>query len=99
MTIINPFAPTYGSGQIVAPGVASASVTLGLGSKSLCITSLNAVQCYVRAGTSGVVATTADYPVPASGQITISKTQDFDTVAFIAPAGGGSLHIMSGEGF
>lgn len=99
MSILDTFMPAYGSGQTVTPGFASASVTLGRGSKSLCITSLNLVQCYIRVGTSGVVADTVDYPIPVNGQVTISKFQDFDTVAFIAPAGNGSLHIMAGEGF
>jgi len=99
MSILNTFAPAYGSGQTVAPIGTSASVTLGQGSCSLCITSLNTVQCYVRIGTSGVVATTADYPVPTTGQVTISKSQDFDTIAFVTSIGTGSLHIMAGEGF
>lgn len=99
MAMLETFNPGYGSGQIVSPDVASAAVAIGSGQKTLCITSLNAVQCYVRVGASGVTASTADYPIPAGGQVTITKNQDADYVAFIAPAGGGSLHIMTGEGF
>ena len=99
MTVLATFNPGYGSGQTVAPGAASASVNVGSGQKTLCITSLNAVQCYVRVGANGITASTADYPIPPGGQVTITKSQDADTVAFIAPAGGGSLHIMTGEGF
>lgn len=99
MSVFSTFNPAYGSGQTVAPGVVSTSITLGRYSKSLCITSLNSVQCYVRVGNSNAVATIADYPIPVNGQATISKFQDFDTVAFIAPGGSGSLHIMAGEGF
>ena len=99
MTVLATFNPSYGSGQTVALGAASARVSVGPGQKTLCITSLNAVQCYVRVGDSTVVASAADYPIPANGQVTITKFQDHDYVAFIAPDGGGSLHIMTGEGF
>lgn len=99
MTVLATFNPAYGSGQAVAPGAASARVALGAGQKTVCITSLNAVQCYVRVGDSTVTASTADYPIPSNGQVTITKFQDYDHIAFIAPAGGGSLHIMTGEGF
>lgn len=99
MTVLATFNPRYGSGQTVSPGAASASVSVGSGQKTLCITSLNAVQCYVRVGDSSAVATAADYPIPPGGQVTITKNQDSDYVAYIAPAGGGSLHIMTGEGF
>lgn len=99
MTVLATFNPGYGSGQIVSPGAASASVNIGAGQKTVCITSLNAVQCYVRVGSSGVTASTADYPIPSNGRVTITKFQDHDYIAFIAPAGGGSLHIMTGEGF
>lgn len=99
MTVLATFNPSYGSGQAVAPGAASARVQLGSGQKTVCITSLNAVQCYVRVGDSSVTASSADYPIPANGQVTITKGQDSYYIAFIAPAGGGSLHIMTGEGF
>ena len=56
MTVLATFNPSYGSGQTVAPGAASARVSVGPGQKTLCITSLNAVQCYVRVGDSTVVA-------------------------------------------
>lgn len=99
MTVLATFNPSYGSGQIVSPDVSSARVLIGSGQKSLCITSLNAVQCYIKVGDSTATATTADYPIPPGGQVTITKNQDRDYVAYIAPAGGGSLHIMTGEGF
>lgn len=99
MTVLATFNPSYGSGQTVSPGAVSGRVALGAGQKSVCITSLNAVQCYVRVGDSQVTATAADYPIPVNGQVTITKFQDHDYIAYIAPAGGGSLHVMTGEGF
>lgn len=99
MTVLATFNPAYGSGQIVSPDTSSASVYVGPGQKSLCLTSLGTVTCYVRVGVSGVAATTADYPIPPGAQVTITKDQDRDYVAHIAPDGGGSLHIMTGEGF
>lgn len=100
MSVEAPFFPRYKAGQPVAPGAASAIVTIGKGSKTLCITNLSSsVWSYVAVGDSDVTATAADYPIPPGSQVSISKNQDHDTVAHIAPAGGGSLHIIPGEGF
>ena len=56
---------------------------------------------YVRISFSadGATASIADYPILPNAQVWVSKAQDADTVSYIAPAGGGSLHIMPGEGF
>jgi len=94
------FAPHYGSGQTVTPTTTSASVQLGLGDKTIVLTNLSSsVVAYVRTGVSGVVATAADYPVPALAQVSISKPQDDTHIAFVTSALSSSLHIMSGEGF
>jgi hypothetical protein len=100
MAVQAAFNPAYGSGVTVAPGVASASSTIGLGNKALVITNLSAsVVSYVRVGNNPLTATIADYTVPPNTQIALSKDGQHDTIAYIAPAGGGSLHIMSGEGY
>jgi hypothetical protein len=99
MSVNATFNPAYGAGVTVAPGVASASTAVGEGKKTLCITNLNNIVTYVRVGGSGVAATVADYPVPALGQVSISKDQDQTHVAYITAAGVGSLHIIPGEGF
>jgi len=99
MANIEPFDPAYGRGFTVSPGVASASSNIPVNTTSLCITSRNAIECFVRVGPAGTTASTADYLVPPNGQVTIAKFRDHDTIAYIAPAGGGSLHIMPGEGF
>jgi hypothetical protein len=54
---------------------------------------------YVRVGTGSTTATTADYPVLAATQVTVSKAQDQNTVAYITASGTGSIHIMAGEGY
>jgi hypothetical protein len=99
MAVLETFNPSYGSGIIVAPGVTTASSLIGVGRKSLCLTNLSAIVCYVRSGPVGTVATTADYPVPAGAQVSITKFQDDNTVAYIAPGGTSSLHIIPGEGW
>lgn len=99
MTVLAPFMPAFTQGITVAPGTSSASSPIGSGSKSLCLTNLGSVTCYVRAGNAGISATTADYPVLPNTQVTIEKFQDFTTVAYITASGTGSLHIMPGEGF
>ena len=100
MSVQATFGPAYGTGVTVAPGVASASSTLGRGSKSIVLTNLSAtITAYVRIGTGATTATTADYPVLPNTQVTISKDQDANTVAYITSSGTGSLHIMAGEGY
>lgn len=99
MAVEARFAPSYGKGVTVAPGVASARAVLGAGSKTICFTNLSAVLTYVRISNGASLATTADYPILANAQLWVSKDQDADSVSYIAPAGGGSLHIMPGEGF
>ena len=99
MANIEPFAPAYTKALVVSPGVASASSDIPVNTSSLCITNRNSVECFVRVGTGTLAATTADYLVPPNAQVTISKFRDYDKIAYIAPAGGGSLHIMPGEGF
>jgi hypothetical protein len=100
MAIQASFGPSYGTGVTVSPTTSSASSTLGLGSKSLVITNLSTtIASYVRVGTGSATATTADYVVLPSSQVSISKDQDANTVAYITASGTGSLHIMAGEGY
>lgn len=99
MTVIATFAPSYTKGVTVAPGTASASSTIGAGSKSLCLTNLSTTVCYVRVSSVAATATAADYPVPAGAQVSISKPQDDGIVSYVTAAGTASLHIMPGEGF
>lgn len=99
MAVLYTFNPSYGSGATVSPTGTSASVTMRGGRKSLCLTNLGSTVVYVRVGNGTQTATAADYPVPIGGQVTITKEQDHQTIAYIAPAGSGSLHIMAGEGF
>lgn len=99
MADIETFAPAFGRGFAVTPGNTTASTTLPVATETLCITSRNSVECFIRVGTGTIAATTADYLVPPNGQVSISKNRDYDKIAYIAPAGGGSLHIIPGEGF
>lgn len=100
MSVQSTFSPQFGSGVTVAPSGTSASSTLGLGSKTVCLTNLSSdTVSYVRVGTGAQTATTADYPILPSTQVTIAKNQDADTVAYVTSSGTGSLHIMAGEGY
>jgi hypothetical protein len=100
MSVQAAFNPAYGTGVTVAPTNTSASSTLGVGTKALVITNLSTtITSYVRVGTGSTTATTADYPVLPSTQITLSKAQDQNTVAYVTAASTGSIHIMAGEGY
>ena len=100
MAAFETFNPAYTQGITVAPGAVAANSTIGLNSKSLCLTNLGTIIVYVRTykssdGTKS--ATTADYPVPF-GQVTITKPDDHDAITYIGGVGG-SLHVIPGEGF
>lgn len=100
MAVQASFNPAYGSGVTVSPGAVSASSTVGFGSKALVITNLSStVVAYVRVGEGSATATTADYPVLPGTQVSISKAQDQNVVAYITASGSSSLHIMAGEGY
>lgn len=99
MSVNATFAPSYTKAQIVTPSTTSATATIGKGSKSLCLTNLGANLCYVRVSTGSSTATSADYAVLPGAQVSISKFQDDDTVAFVTGTSTTSLHIMPGEGF
>lgn len=98
MTIKAPFYPSYTNGQTVTPAAAAASITLAKGTKQICLTNLGANVCYVRMGMVAADATTADYPIPAGWQVSITKNED-DTVLSHISAAGTTLHIIPGEGF
>jgi len=99
MTIKQPFAPAYGSGQTVTPAAAAATVTLTKGSKQVILTNLGTNVCYVRIAEGTVAnASTADFPVPPNWQVPITKSEQADKLSHISSAGT-TLHIMNGEGF
>lgn len=92
------FQPNYGSGVTVAPTASSASSSLGNGSENVTLTNLGSVTVYVRIGTGTQTATTADYPVLAGTQVSLSKARSDTTVAYVTASGTGSLHIIAGRG-
>ena len=101
MAALETFNPAYTQGITVAPGAVAASSTIGLNSKSLCLTNLGAITVYVRAykTSDGVkTATAADYPVLPLTQVTITKAEDHDALTYIGAAGA-SLHVIPGEGW
>lgn len=98
MAINQTFAPRNGAGQTITTGTAAAG-TIGEGDKVLCITNLSStVIAYVApTNDAAYVATAADYPIPASAQVTISKPQDYKYLAHYS-ASAGSIHVIPGEG-
>jgi len=94
-----PFCPKYNSGQTVTPSSSSAVITIDYTSKQVCLTNTGAAICYVRISTeTGIAATTADYPVPAGSQVTVTKNEGQATLAYISAAGT-TLHVICGEGW
>lgn len=98
MTIKAPIQPAYTTGQTLSPGAASAVATITRGNKQQILTNLGANVCYVRIGVGAIVATAADYPVPAGAQVVVTRSEADTALAHISPLGT-TLHVMNGEGF
>jgi len=94
----SPFTPAYGRGVTVTPAAASASVTIGGNSQTLCLTNLGANVCYIRMSDVAVSATHSDYPIPGGAQVTITKPREYGLLTHVSAAGT-TLHIIPGEGF
>lgn len=100
MASMAAFSPIWGQGITASVTATSGNSLKGFNSKSLCLTNIGDKVAYVRTGVgSSVAATTADFPVLPSQQVTITKPNDDDYVAYICAATEStSLHIMPGEG-
>ena len=97
MAALQPFSPQYGNGQTITTG-AAASVTVEKHALNVCFTNLGANVAYVRMGSGTVVATAADFAVPAGVQVVLTK-KDGDDVLSTYSAVATTLHVISGEGW
>lgn len=99
MSSQSTFCPHYGSGQVVTPAVAAATISIDPTDKSVLLTNSGAAICYVKiSNDSTAAATTADCPILSGQQITISKGEPSGFLSHISAAGT-TLHVMTGEGF
>lgn len=104
MTAIAPFCPQYGSNQVVTPAAASANAAITKNCKQVRVVNTGANIGYFRTYFSGDnaagfnVATTADCPVDAGGEIIVTKSEAHDRIAFISAAGT-TFQVMTGEGW
>jgi hypothetical protein len=100
MALQASFAPHYGSGVTVTAGAASSTSTVGANNSTvICFTNNGQFAVHVRISADGAAATAADYPVPPTTQVTLSKMQDHTQVSYICPGGSASLHMIAGEGY
>ncbi len=99
MAQLQSFAPGFGSGIIVTAGAVTAvEEMIGSTSTAVCLTNGGTDTVYVRTGYATATATTADYPVLGGQQVSITINADHTHVAYIAPSGAPTLHVMRGEG-
>ena len=100
MASLATFSPIWGSGFTASVTATSGNTEKGYNSRSICLTNFGSNTAYVRTGVgSGTTATTADYPVLPQAQVTISKPNDHDYVAYVCDTGEtASLHVIPGEG-
>jgi hypothetical protein len=98
MSALQPFSPAYTQGQIVSATATAASVEIEKHARNVAVSNLNTQIAYVRIGTSGIAATTADFPILPGCQVIITKADGQGTLSYIS-AVGTSLHIIPGEGW
>lgn len=96
---MRPFNPSYGSGQVVAAGAAAAAVTnLLKGDQNVVISNQGSTNgAYVRIADAGD-ASAADYYIPPSGQLCLTKAPGQTRLSHIS-ASGTNLHIITGNGW
>lgn len=95
------FAPAYGQGVTVAPGVASAVQALPNNSSAVELTNLSStISCSVRFGETATLTATlgGDYLVLPGMKCVITKQRGYQFFAYIGSGAAGSLHVIPGEG-
>ncbi len=97
---LQAFAPAFGNGLLLSPGVASATTAFPNNSNAVELTNLGATRVSVAFGNTNAVTASlnADYTIMPGMKIVVTKNRDYEFVAHISSAAGGSLHIIPGEG-
>ena len=99
MSVEQPIFPAYGTGQLIATGVAAVAVTnLPKDCKQLMLTAITN-NCYVRVTDSADTsnASPADLLINLSNFRLISKGE-FTRLSVISPSGAGQLHVIGCDG-
>ena len=96
-----PFAPDYGKGLTVVPGVASAVQAFPNNASAVELTNLSStIRCSIRFGeTSALTADlSADYTLLPGMKCVVTKQRGYQFFAYIGSGAAGSLHVIPGEG-
>ena len=98
---LQAFAPAFGNGLLLSPGVASATTAFPNNSNAVELTNLGTTRVSVSFGETNAVTATlnGDYTILPGMKIVVTKNRAFQFIAHISSAAGGSLHIIPGEGF
>ena len=105
MSAASPFMPAKGKNQKVSATTTSAAITIGGGNKSVRVINAGVNVTYFRtylASDGAQACTAADTPMAVSGAagsvLVIEKTQDHDTISYLAETGATVMHFQPGEG-
>jgi len=101
----HPFAPHFGSNQVITPAASSAAVNINADDKQVLVINTGANIGYFRTFSlleaadkaAAGVATTADVPLPAGQSRIITKGVGHNRMATISAAGT-TFQVMTGEG-
>ena len=102
MAIINPFAPSAGTGQLITTSGSSQVVTLAQNDSVVRVTNYGATNpAYIRVGmapaTGSLTATTADMVIFPNSYVNIWKGE-MNALAALQLTGATTLQIMTGTG-
>lgn len=98
---LQAFAPAFGSGLLLSPGVASAATAFPNNANAVELTNIGTTRVSVSFGETNAVTASlnADYTILPGMKIVVTKARASQFIAHISSAAGGSLHIIPGEGF
>lgn len=93
-----PFAPTFGQGQTLTTGAASASVLISKADTTIRVYNFGPTNtAFVRFSIGSSDATTSDFAVPVGGYVTLYKG-NADTFSHLQSVGAVTLYIITGNG-
>ena len=93
-----PFTPSFGTGQTLTTGAASASVALAKDDKSIRVYNFGPTNtAFIRFTAGASNATSSDFAVPLGGSVTLYKG-NADTFSHIQRTGAVTLYIITGNG-
>lgn len=96
MGSVQPFQPSYT--VAITAGTTAVSQSLAKGGSSVLLTNGASDYAFVRLGTTGVLATTSDIPVPAGSRLLLHAPDTVTAISVLLNSGSGIVFASRGTG-